>query len=270
MEDVSGSETGRLRHACEFTSPSAAPLVGGGAVDIVLLAVLRRVEGLVTEDVLPGGSEVTLDDLCCFAVVVTGAAVCARWRRDVALATSVAPRHRRSLLWKSKPGLDPSPLAGAGLCSGPSYLQPSRGPRTWGSSPWAGWSLRRHEAEPLEETAPGGSSAAEPVRLVDSSPQVAPAAQVALKVTMSRKRTVSVCQVDIVKRHVSLLGKAGLHTFHHDLKHKAVGTWPTDEGDVINGYVSCFSPHGSLQYHLVDFLQGHVALHQQPLVPLVS
>lgn len=67
----------------------------------------------------------------------------------------------------------------------------------------------------------GGSSAAEPVPLVDSFSQVAPATHVALKLTMSRRRTQSVCQLCIIKSHVSLLGGASLHTFHHDLKHKA-------------------------------------------------
>ncbi len=47
-------------------------------------------------------------------------------------------------------------------------------------------------------------------------------------------------------------------------------TWSTDKGDVIDGYVSCLSSRRSLQNHLVDFLQGHMDLHQQPLIPLIS
>lgn len=65
------------------------------------------------------------------------------------------------------------------------------------------------------------SSPAEPVFLVDSVSHIAPAAHVALEVTMSMGRTLSVGQVDIIKCHVSFLGGARLHTFHHDLRHKA-------------------------------------------------
>lgn len=47
-------------------------------------------------------------------------------------------------------------------------------------------------------------------------------------------------------------------------------TWSTDEGDVIDGYVSRLSSNGSVQNHLVDCLQGHMDLRQLPLVPLIS
>lgn len=67
----------------------------------------------------------------------------------------------------------------------------------------------------------GGSSTTEPVPLVDSPPQVAPAAPVALKVAVSRRRTLSVCELYVVKSYVSLLGGAGLHAFHHDLERGA-------------------------------------------------
>lgn len=47
-------------------------------------------------------------------------------------------------------------------------------------------------------------------------------------------------------------------------------TWTIDDGEVIDGYVACFSSHRRLQDHLVDFFQSHMSLHQQPLIPLVS
>ena len=47
-------------------------------------------------------------------------------------------------------------------------------------------------------------------------------------------------------------------------------TRPTDEGDVINGDISRLSSNCSLQNHLVDLLQHHMGLHQQPLIPLIS
>lgn len=47
-------------------------------------------------------------------------------------------------------------------------------------------------------------------------------------------------------------------------------TQSTGEGDVINGYVSCFSSHCSIQYHLVGVLRGHMDLHQLPLISLIS
>lgn len=65
----------------------------------------------------------------------------------------------------------------------------------------------------------GGSSAAEPVLLVDFSSQVAPAAHVGLKVTMSRRRTLSVRQLNVIKGHVSWMSGAGLHTFNRYLTH---------------------------------------------------
>lgn len=46
--------------------------------------------------------------------------------------------------------------------------------------------------------------------------------------------------------------------------------WSIWEGDVINGNVSRLSSNCGLQNDLVDALQGHVDLHQLPLVPLVS
>lgn len=47
-------------------------------------------------------------------------------------------------------------------------------------------------------------------------------------------------------------------------------TWPTEEGDVINGYISRLSSHRGLHNHLVDSLQGHVDLHPLPLIPLIT
>ena len=68
---------------------------------VLLLVVLRRVEGLVREDVLLRRSEVTPDVLCSSATAVTGVVVCVRWG-DVAFVTSEIRRHRGSRLWKEK------------------------------------------------------------------------------------------------------------------------------------------------------------------------
>ena len=65
----------------------------------------------------------------------------------------------------------------------------------------------------------GGSSTPEPVSLIDSSTQVAPATEGDLKVTDSMRGTLSVCQLYIIKGHVSFLGGASLHTFQHNLRH---------------------------------------------------
>lgn len=81
--------------------PSAGSLVGVSGVDVILLLALLCVEGSVAPDVLPGGSEVAPDVLCCAAVAVAGVVVCVRWP-DVALATSVMRRHRGSRLWEEK------------------------------------------------------------------------------------------------------------------------------------------------------------------------
>lgn len=81
--------------------PSAGLLVGDCGVDITLLLVLLCIEGLVTEDVLLRGVEVTVEVLCCTVLVAAGVVVRARWR-DVAFVTSVIRRQRGSLLWKNK------------------------------------------------------------------------------------------------------------------------------------------------------------------------
>lgn len=47
-------------------------------------------------------------------------------------------------------------------------------------------------------------------------------------------------------------------------------TWPTEEGDVIDGYISRLSSHRGLYNHLVDSLLGHVDLHPLPLIPLIT
>lgn len=65
----------------------------------------------------------------------------------------------------------------------------------------------------------GVSSSTEPVMLIWS--YVAPGAHVDLKVTVFRKRTLSVRQQHIIKSHVSLLWGTSLHTFNYDLECKA-------------------------------------------------
>lgn len=92
---------------CLVSSPSAGVLVGGCGVDMILLLVPLRVEGLGTVDIPLRGEEVMLEVLCWIVVRVTGVVVCVRWR-DVAFVTSVIRRHRGSLLWRRQMSVNSS------------------------------------------------------------------------------------------------------------------------------------------------------------------